>query len=43
MPFITGFIAEIYGFDGGMSAILIAFILLIIFSFINLKRSCDNS
>ena len=38
MPLITGFIAELYGFDGGMSAILVTFILLIIFAVINLRR-----
>ncbi|MBQ7560627.1 MAG: MFS transporter [Synergistaceae bacterium] len=38
MPLITGFIAEFYGFDGGMSAILVTFILLIIFAVINLRR-----
>ena len=35
MPLITGVIAENYGFDGGMSAILAAFVLLIIFAIIN--------
>ena len=38
MPLITGFIAEYYGFDGGMSAILITFVLLIIFAVINLRQ-----
>ena len=35
MPFVTGLVAEYYGFDGGMSAILVTFILLIIFALIN--------
>lgn len=35
MPFVTGLVAELYGFDGGMSAILVTFILLIIFALIN--------
>ncbi|MBQ9595103.1 MAG: hypothetical protein IJR35_04520, partial [Synergistaceae bacterium] len=35
MPFVTGLIAEFYGFDGGMSAILVTFVLLIIFAIIN--------
>ena len=35
MPFVTGLVAEFYGFDGGMSAILITFVLLIIFTVIN--------
>ncbi|MBQ7560926.1 MAG: MFS transporter [Synergistaceae bacterium] len=38
MPFITGFLADIYGFDGGMSAIFFAFALLILFAIINLKH-----
>lgn len=37
MPLITGIIAEFYGFDGGMSAILITFALLILFALINLR------
>ena len=37
MPLITGVIAEFYGFDGGMSAILATFALLIIFAVINLR------
>lgn len=41
MPFITGFIADLYGFNGGMSAILVTFILLIIFAVINLIKRCD--
>ena len=39
MPLITGFAAELFGFDGGMSAILITFILLIIFAVINLRKN----
>ena len=35
MPFVTGLVAEYYGFDGGMSAILVTFVLLIIFAIIN--------
>ena len=38
MPLITGIIAENYGFDGGMSAILAAFVMLIIFAVINLRN-----
>ena len=38
MPLITGIIAEFYGFDGGMSAILATFALLIVFAVINLRR-----
>ena len=39
MPLITGFAAELFGFDGGMSAILITFVLLVIFAVINLRRN----
>ena len=39
MPLIIGFIADFYGFDGGMSAILVTFILLVALSLVNLKRS----
>lgn len=39
MPLICGVVAEFYGFDGGMSAILIGFILLIAFSVVNLTRA----
>lgn len=35
MPLLTGIIAEHWGFDGGMSAILVTFILLIAFALIN--------
>ena len=35
MPLVTGIIADLYGFDGGMSAILVTFGLLIIFALIN--------
>lgn len=39
MPLITGIIAEFYGFDGGMSAILATFALLIVFAVINLRAA----
>ena len=39
MPLITGVIAEFYGFDGGMSAILATFALLIVFAVINIRRT----
>ena len=38
MPLTTGIIAERYGFDGGMSAILVTFILLILFAVIHIKQ-----
>lgn len=38
MPLITGIIAENYGFDGGMSAILVAFVLLMVFAVIHYRR-----
>ena len=38
MPLITGIIAERSGFDGGMSMILGAFVLLVIFSAVNPKK-----
>ena len=38
MPLVTGVIAEHYGFDGGMSAILVTFGLLIAFSVLNMRR-----
>ena len=39
MPLICGVVAEFYGFDGGMSAILVGFTLLIVFSVVNLMRA----
>ena len=38
MPAVTGMIAEHAGFDGGMSAILVTFALLVIFAGINYRR-----
>ncbi|MBQ3402647.1 MAG: MFS transporter [Synergistaceae bacterium] len=38
MPLITGVIAENWGFDGGMSAILAGFMMLLVFAVINMKR-----
>ena len=38
MPFFVGVLAEFYGFTGGMAAILIAFVVLIIFSIINFRN-----
>ncbi len=38
MPLITGIVAEIYGFSAGMSAILVTFILLIVFAAVNARR-----
>ena len=39
MPLITGVIAEFYGFDGGMSVILAAFVLLIVSAVMNLRKA----
>lgn len=41
MPLVTGIVAERAGFDGGMSAILVAFVLLIVFAVVNFRR-CEE-
>ena len=38
MPFLTGVLSEFYGFNGGMAAILITFVMLDILSLMNYRR-----